>query len=255
PSLMSPRIFLTVISATTTTLVSCTPAVLNLNEPSNCIATVAGVDPTETTPPTGSVIFSVLSSGGSFTQTSCDLIAIPSYQASCSATYTPSSSGPQTITSSYGGDAFYSASVGTFALDVAFIETSTSITCAQASVPINQGVFCQATVTDTSTFPLAPTGTISFTTNSTGDFSPASICALTPSGNRAASCSFSYTSTLIGNAWITASYAGDSIHTGSLYSSIISITPAPELSAPSFVIARVGSVVTFRVSATDADTT
>ena len=359
PSLMSPRIFLTVISATTTTLVSCTPAVLNLNEPSNCIATVAGVDPTETTPPTGSVIFSVLSSGGSFTQTSCDLIAIPSYQASCSATYTPSSSGPQTITSSYGGDAFYSASVGTFALDVAFIETSTSITCAQASVPINQGVFCQATVTDTSTFPLAPTGTISFTTNSAGEFSPAascrlpttgsascsvtytpalagqhlltgtygsdsthssssgsvtitvsqrststylicsplsvlanrqttctatvndtsnlgasatpagsvsltsnstgtfsaSICALTPSGNRAASCSFSYTSTLIGNAWITASYAGDSIHTGSLYSSIISITPAPELSAPSFVIARVGSVVTFRVSATDADTT
>src|SRR6266487_4454918 len=136
PPSMSSRT-LTVIPATTTTSVSCTPAVLDLNEPSTCMATVVGVDPTETTPPTGSVIFSVLSSGGSFTQTSCDLMAIPSYQASCSATYTPSTSGPQTITGSYGGDAFYSASVGTFALDVAFKETSTSITCAQASAPIN----------------------------------------------------------------------------------------------------------------------
>src|SRR2546422_5220295 len=357
PPSMSSRT-LTVIPATTTTSVSCTPAALNLNETSTCLATVAGVDPTETSPPSGSVVFSVMPIGGFFAQTSCDLIAVPAYQASCSATYAPSTSGPQTITGSYGGDAFYSASLGNFSLDVAFIETSTSITCTQGSVIINQAIFCRATVTDTSTFPIAPTGTVSFTTNSAGEFSPtascllatagsascsvtytpalagqhlltgtynsdsthssssgsatitvsqrststsfkclpssveanqqttctatvsdtdvgasatpagsvsftsnstgtfsASSCTLTSSSNRAASCSFSYTSTLIGNSWITASYAGDSIHTGSLYSSIISITPAPKLSAPSLVIARAGSVITFRVNATDADTT
>src|SRR6266487_1590713 len=358
PPSMSSRT-LTVIPATTTTSVSCTPAALNLNETSTCLATVAGVDPTETSPPSGSVVFSVMPIGGFFARTSCDLIAVPAYQASCLSSFAPSTSGPQTITGRYAGDAFYSASLGNFSLNVAFTETSTSITCTQGSVIINQAIFCRATVTDSSTFPVAPIGTVGFTTDSAGEFSPtascllatagsascsvtytpalagqhlltgtynsdsthssssgsatitvsqrststsltcsplsvvanqqttctatvsdtsnvggsstpagsvsftnnstgtfsATSCTLTPSSNRAASCSFSYTSTLIGNAWITASYAGDSIHTGSLYSSIISITPAPELSAPSLVIARAGSVITFRVNATDADTT
>src|SRR2546422_7797936 len=63
PPSMSSRT-LTVIPATTTTSVSCTPAALNLNETSTCLATVAGVDPTETSPPSGSVVFSVMPIGG-----------------------------------------------------------------------------------------------------------------------------------------------------------------------------------------------
>lgn len=87
--------------------------------------------------------------------------------------------------------------------------TSTSVSCAPSSVAVNSATTCTATVTGGST----PTGTVSFTSSKPGSFSnPGASCTL--SGG---SCSVDYTPSAgsEGTNTITATYGGDSGHSGS----------------------------------------
>jgi hypothetical protein len=98
------------IPTTSTTTVMCNPGDLPAGSLTTCTATVSGSSGT----PTGTVTFST-SGTGTFTPTNgqCTLGA-----GTCSVTFTPSSSGLQTITGAYGGDAGNGPSTGTFQLNV-----------------------------------------------------------------------------------------------------------------------------------------
>src|SRR5207249_3880307 len=99
---------------------------------------------------------------------------------------------------------------GTFNLASTKRNTTTTVSCSPASVPDNQPSTCTVTVADSSgAGAITPTGTVSFTTNSTGTFS-ATTCTLSTG-----TCSVTYTPTVVGHALITGTYAGDSVHTGS----------------------------------------
>ncbi len=102
--------------------------------------------------------------------------------------------------------------------------TTTTIACAPGSVLVSTATVCTARVTDMSLTPTTPTGTISFTTNSTGTFSPAATCALVASsGKSTATCTVSYTSTVSGQQMITGAYSGDSSHAQSSGSFILNV--------------------------------
>src|SRR5437667_2885299 len=196
---------------TTTTLLSCSPGPVTVNTASSCTATVTDHFTTPTTP-SGSVILAT-NSTGTFTpfSASCPLAAGTSAgTASCPVSYTPAVIGHHLLTGSYGGDSTHSSSQGTFLLASTPAPphtTTTSVTCLPTSVTTGSTSSCAATVTDTSSSPTTPSGTVSFTTNSTGTFSPTSasgtLSASTTAGT--ASCSVSYTpgSTAVGHHLIT----------------------------------------------------
>ncbi len=221
---------------TTTTLLSCSPGSVTVNTASSCTATVTDHFTTPTTP-SGSVILAT-NSTGTFTpfSASCTLAAGTSAgTASCSVSYTPAVIGHHLLTGSYGGDSTHSSSQGTFLLASTPAPphtTTTSVTCLPTSVTTGSTSSCAATVTDTSSSPTTPSGTVSFTTNSTGTFSPTSAsCTLSASTTAGtASCSVSYTpgSTAVGHHLITGTYSGDSGHSTSNGSfNLVATAPPP----------------------------
>lgn len=92
--------------------------------------------------------------------------------------------------------------------------TRTILTCDPGSVAVNQAAQCTATVTDTSSTPTSPTGTVSFTTNSSGTFTPSGSCTLNPTSSSASSCTLSYSPYLgsDGTHRIEGTYSADSSH-------------------------------------------
>src|SRR5947199_9007385 len=89
----------------------------------------------------------------------------------CSVTYTPTVVGHALITGTYGGDSTHNGSSGTFTLASTIRATSTTVSCTPASVLDNTPSTCTVTVADASgTGAITPTGSVSFTTNSTGTF-------------------------------------------------------------------------------------
>lgn len=85
----------------TTTSVYCYPSSVGVGSSASCTATVAG------STPTSQVTFSS-SGSGSFSSTTCQLSS-----GSCGVTFTPSVTGSQTITATYGGDSNNGPSSGT----------------------------------------------------------------------------------------------------------------------------------------------
>ena len=200
--------------------VSCASPVV-ANGSSTCTATVSDVTATGSSiTPTGSVDF--VATDGGFDASSCTLSA-----GSCSVHFQPSAGdeGLQTVTASYAGDANHYAGEPDTAGDVNPAATTndtanvqvdkrasgTTVSCTPASVNVNSGTTCTATVADETAGspPITPTGLVSFGTSGTGGFS-ASSCSLT-----SGSCSVTYTPTAAGNATITATYGSDHDHTGS----------------------------------------
>src|SRR2546422_514807 len=100
--------------------------------------------------------------------TSCNLLAGAAGTASCAVTYTPTvvGTGTHSITGTFVPTSNHAASNGAFALTVsppAAHPTSTVVGCVPASVTVNSGSVCTATVTDTSaTGATTPTGSVSF---------------------------------------------------------------------------------------------
>ena len=107
------------------------------------------------------------------------------------------------LTASQGGDANYAAAADVVRTVTATVRSSvTALVCAVAT--LNAATNCIATVTDSSEgIKSAPTGTVTFSTDGQGAFSPAR-CTL--SGG---ACSVSFTPRSAGGETITAAYAGD----------------------------------------------
>ena len=93
--------------------------------------------------------------------------------------------------------------------------TTTSVGCAPSSVMVGTSTICTATVTDTAAAnATSPTGTVSFTTDGPGNFSPSLVCNLSAVGANQAQCSTMLTPSMVGTGTdnIGAMYSGDSSH-------------------------------------------
>src|SRR2546430_12482362 len=148
----------------------------------------------------------------------------------CTATFTaPSNSGTASVNAVYtANDNIHggSSSTSSATITVNLISTTTALSCA-SSATINTQASCFVTVSDTAPGTLTPSGTVSFSSNSTGTFSPPASCTLSGSG-ASATCSVSYTPTVLGHHLISASYQGDSLHSGSgPATALIATSPAP----------------------------
>src|SRR5881396_2210490 len=235
----------------TTTTLTCSPGTVQVGTPSTCTATVTDIDASPTTP-TGTVSFTTNSTGTFTPSTSCTLAAGPTAgTASCSVTYTPDATavGHHLITGSYSGDSTHTSSSGSFNLDATSVppppphSTSTTVDCSPASVQAGSATSCTATVTDTSSSPTTPTGTVNFTTNSTGNFTPSPSCTLAPGATAdTATCTVTYTPTVVGHHLITGNYAGDSTHDTSSGSFTLEVTTVPPHSTTTSVSCSPGSV-------------
>ena len=94
--------------------------------------------------------------------------------------------------------------------------TTTSVACTPSSIILGSSTSCMATVTDTATTGANnPTGTVTFTTDGSGSFSPSAICNLLAVGANQAQCSVSYTPAGRGTQNISAIYNGDFHHSPS----------------------------------------
>src|SRR2546422_75997 len=226
----------------TATTVSCSPSSVQVGSQTTCTATVTDTSSSGATAPTGTVGFTS-NSTGTFSPTSatCTLASgPPAGTASCSVSYTPTVAGHHLITGSYTGDSTHSGSTGSFKLAVASTappplhSTKTVVTCSPGSVLAGTSTSCTARVIDNSTSSTVPTGTVAFTTNSTGTFNPSSPTCTLVAGNapNMATCSVSYTPTVAGRHVISGSYGGDASHaksSGSFTVNVRSATGGPVL--------------------------
>jgi hypothetical protein len=185
--------------------------------------------PEATGNPTGKITFS--SNGlGTFTPAiTCTLVATATPGVSeCAATYTPSAvgTGTDTISASYPGDGNYVKSSGGSPLIVTTRTTTTTMECNPASVATGVASSCTATVTDTNAGTVStPTGTVGFSSNGSGAFSPATSCTLAASATTGvASCTVTYTPTTTGTQTITGAYGGDTTHAPSSGGTSLSVT-------------------------------
>jgi len=181
---------------------SCSPSEFQLGLSTKCTAAVTASAFT----PTGQVQF-VSNLPGSFTPGQCTLSG-NSNLASCLVSFSPANTGIQQyykITATYYGDAFHYGSSSSFTLIVA-LTGATLVTCYPNTVTINSTIYCAVMVVNTEDF-ATPTGTVTFSSNSSGAFNQLS-CNLDSS----ASCSVYYTPQSKGLTIITAAYEGDNLH-------------------------------------------
>ncbi len=180
PVLLGSSSFNNGATHSTTTSVSCLPASVPVNTTTTCTATVTDPATSGIVTPTGTVTFAITTGTGSFNVPTCTLAA-GSYatgtttpSTSCSVVYKPSQigTGSHTLSASFGGDSSHTTSSNTATVTVtppAAAPTTTAVNCVPASVTVNSGSVCTATVTDTSaTGATTPTGSVSFTTDGTG---------------------------------------------------------------------------------------
>ena len=240
----------------TTTVLNCSPNPVAIGQATSCTAAVTDTVPGGT-PPTGQVTFTSDTSGGSLSSNSCTLSPGGTLgQASCVVSYTPgqTGSGTQTITATYGGDGSHAASSGQAALTLTLRTTTTALTCTPNTVAIGQATSCTATVTDATPSPAAPTGQVTFTSDTSGGSLSSSSCTLSPASTSGqSSCAVSYTpgQTGSGSQTITAAYGGDSSHTTSSGQAALTVT----LRATTTVLACQRSLVVFQeCTATVSDT-
>ena len=154
--------------------------------------------------PTGLVTWSDGSNGGTFSVSSCVLSA-----GSCTVSYTPPTdySGTITITGSYGGDSTHTGnSAATTLTSTVLHNITTTITSSASAIKQGSQVQMTATLADTFSTPLTPTGTISWSDgNLGGTFNP-NTCTIS-SGK----CAVTYTSpaNYAGSISVNAHYNSD----------------------------------------------
>jgi len=196
--------------------VSCTPSSVPVTGRTTCTATVKDTSPgIKIALSGGNVTFAASpSSYGAFSPASAQ--CTPNF-GMCSVTFTPGagSMGDVTMTASYAGDADHSSSStqSGFGLTATGVYTVTVITCFPSPDQINQGSVCTAIVSDSGGATEAPSGLVTFSTNSSagGSFAPSSSCSL--SGGL---CSVTFNPTMKGTNTIQGSYGGDIDHKGSV---------------------------------------
>ncbi len=210
----------------TTTELNCVPGDVRAEQPTTCTATVK--DTLGATAPTGKVAFEP-DSLGEFAPRDCDLEPLPAPiadSASCRVEYTPTvvQSGVHELTARYGSDATHASSSGTFELGVteedagggAKRTTTVALNCVPDAVIIGGGSVCTAVVEDTDPAdPSAPTGEVSFKSDSLGAFSSAGSCTIFAQGQPGQSrCQIIYEPREVGSGThlVTATYEGDAAH-------------------------------------------
>src|SRR5207245_820405 len=155
----------------TSTTVTGTPNSITTTRTSSCTATInSDASPGTGITPTGTVTFSQtgISTGAAFTGSPCTLVpgTVPS-SASCSVTFSSTSTGIASITGAYDGDSTHAGSVSSQGFNVqvsatALDTTTTTVSC-DTMVVVGQPSLCAATVTDTSTSgATTPTGDINW---------------------------------------------------------------------------------------------
>jgi len=209
----------TLKSATTTT-VACTPFTQQAGSSVQCMVNVTGDQPS------GSVTFTSSSTTGSFgpgPQASACQLGSDHHDGSqsqntqsCSLEYFDSSAGTFVVTASYSGDYADYPSSGTAQVTFVAAATQTTVFCQPEQLQEGQATICTATVSEGTG---APTGTISWTTNSTsGLFTPTSASCTLASNPRqghgsgqqnAVSCTIQYTDSSAIPVKITGTYSGD----------------------------------------------
>ena len=215
--------------------------------------TTTVTDPTNSqNMPTGTVTWSDGNVGGTFSSSTCYLSS-----GTCTATYAASSNVPNSIviTATYGGDTSHAITSGTSTLMVnSGSSTSSSLVTISpnpASYVAGNAVTFTATVTDPMDSLNVPTGTMIWSDGNTGGTFSSSTCYLS-----SGICTVTYTapSNAQNSVTITASYYGDTAHTASsgtsilttnsISSSLVTISPNPA----SYVA---GNAVTFTATVTD----
>src|SRR2546425_1117111 len=214
----STPVTVTVGANPTSTTVNCTPSTLTIGDSTQCTATITDTATTGAVAPTGTVTFTPAGT--------CNLATGTGAISTCTATITPTTKGASvSISASYGGDGSHGTSQGstTVTVNAAVHPTTTTVACNPSTIPFGISdeiaTTCTATIVDASASPTTPTGSVTFT--QTGIASGASFtgnpCTLV-AGNptpQTAQCSVNFSSTSIGTASITATYAGDNGHSGS----------------------------------------
>ena len=186
-------VIVTVAFRTTSTGVDCVPLSVLVDQGSTCTATVTDTSANGTaSDPVGTVLLSSDRDGDfSPLSGSCTLaggLNTTDGISTCAVTYRPDTrdGGTHTIDAAYTADTLvdiHSASStalgGDFALTVNLRPTSTSVDCAPISIDAGTGTTCTATVTDASLSGVAsdPNGTVAFTSDGSGTFTPLS-CTL-----------------------------------------------------------------------------
>ncbi len=133
--------------------------------------------------------------------------------------------------------------------------TSTSVSCAAASLVSGQHTQCTATVTDTDSSPITPTGTVTFTSNRPGSSFTGNPCTLSATSSSTASCSVTFVAGTA-KATITGTYSGDAAHTGSSGTTTVGSakrTTSTVLDCPPDTVA-IGSSLTCTATVTDSTT-
>jgi hypothetical protein len=129
----------TVHARSTSTSPDCSPVNVAIGQPSTCTATVTDTDTATASAPTGTVSFTT-SGSGAFGSTSCTLSPASSSTANCQVTYTPSRTGPNLITATYGGDQAHATSSGTATVAVrTYVALGDSYSAGQGAPPFFAG--------------------------------------------------------------------------------------------------------------------
>jgi hypothetical protein len=141
--------------------------------------------------------------------------------------------GKHAITARYGTDPNHTASDATYALKVRFATTATALTCHPLSTLLGRAVSCVATVTDTLSGHVTPTGVVRLRTSAHGRFGHAAAlrhrgsCRLSPTrAVGVASCKLKYTPLTVASGIdrLTARYPGDAAHSASRGSTLLAVT-------------------------------
>jgi len=134
---------------------------------------------------------------------------------------TPGSAGLLPLTAGYAGDSSYTPTTAANEFDATVPSgrsTSTAVSCNPTTITVGSTTTCKATVTDTASgTAITPTGTVGFSSDSSGSFNhPGNSCTLSASG-ASASCTVDYTPSAVGSGThtITALYGGDANHASS----------------------------------------
>lgn len=218
----------------TGTSVACKPAVAASGATTTCTATVLDESP-QFKPLSGSVAFGHSGAGEFGSNGTCSLSDDGEGHASCSVQYTPQATEPgtQQLTATYGGDPSHAGSEGATSIEVLLAKdtTDTTVKCGPGALDVGATTHCVATLADTSAGAGGPpSGPISFSSDSPGDFSLPSLaapsCELSEDEEGNFSCSMDYTPTGIASGIhkVTATYAGDAAHAGSAGQATVTIT-------------------------------
>jgi len=223
---------LTVTMASPTITTSLSAASVLVGQSATDLATLAGFYKAE-----GTVTYNVFANGSCVSPgTAVSIVTVVNGVVPASRAVTFNATGSYSFQATYSGDSNNNgaASVCEPLTVVPVIppplhSTMTVVTCTMGSVLVNTLTSCTARVIDNSTSPTVPTGMVTFTTNSTGIFSPASATCTLAAGNapNMAKCSVTYTPSATGKHRITGSYGGDSSHAKSIGAFLVNVRPQP----------------------------